>query len=173
VYEGCSFPARGDYAADIGRYVARVGEALAARGALGRFAVDFAAVRTDSGWSLNALEINLRKGGTTHPFGLTRVLTGGRYDPQAAAYFLEDGSRRYYGATDNLVNAAWLDRSPATVRTQLSAAGITYNPRSRTGVVPHLLDCLAVDGRMGYTAIGRTRQEVIDLERGVRTALDG
>jgi hypothetical protein len=171
VYEGCSFPAREGYAADIGRYVACVGEALASQGALGRFAVDFAAVRTGQGWSLFALEINLRKGGTTHPFGLTRVLTGGRYDLEASAFVLDDGSRRYYGATDNLVDQAWLGRSPATVRNRLTAAGIAYNPRSRVGVVPHLLDCLAVDGRMGYTAIGRSRQQVADLERTVRTAL--
>jgi hypothetical protein len=118
------------------------------------------------------LEINLRKGGTTHPFGLTRVLTGGRYDSEASAFLLNDGSPRYYGATDNLVNQRWLRRSPATVRSRLTAAGVAYNPRSRVGVVPHLLDCLAVDGRMGYTAIGRSRQQVADLEREVHTALD-
>jgi hypothetical protein len=101
------------------------------------------------------------------------VLTGGRYDAEASAFFLGDGSSRYYGATDNLVDPGWLGRSPAWVRSRLTAAGIVYNPRSRVGVVPHLLDCLAVDGRMGYTAIGRSRQQVADLERKVQTALNG
>ena len=39
----------------------KVGEALAARGVLGRFAVDFLTARTDRGWQPYAIELNLRK----------------------------------------------------------------------------------------------------------------
>ena len=173
VYEGCSFPAAQAYAPDIGRYVARVGEALFAKGALGRFAVDFAAVRRNGGWALFALEINLRKGGTTHPYGVTRVLTGGRYDVEAATFVLADGTLRCYGATDNLIDEKWLRLSPGQVRRRLAGAGFGFDSRSRIGVIPHLLDCLAVDGRMGYTAIGRNPDEVASLEAGVDKVLRG
>ena len=171
IYEGCSFPARESYAAEIGRHVAAVGAALAAEGALGRFAVDFAAIRTGGGWALFALEINLRKGGTTHPFGVTRVLTGGSYDPESSSFALTDGTTRYYGATDNLVDEGWLGRSPQVVRQRLATAGVAFDRRSRVGVIPHLLDCLAIDGRMGYTAIAESREQVADLEATVKSAL--
>ena len=47
----------------------RIGERLATEGALGRFALDFVVKRDDAGdWSAYAIELNLRKGGTTHPF---------------------------------------------------------------------------------------------------------
>ena len=173
VYEGCSFPADEGYAAQIGRYVAQVGEALGASGAIGRFGVDFVAIRSGAHWHLFALEINLRKGGTTHPFGITRILTRGRYDPKQAHFVLDDGTRRYYGATDNLVHAHWVGRSPSTVRHQLAEAGVMYDPLLRVGVIPHMLDCLAVDGRMGYTAIGRSRAEVTALEDQVATTMHG
>jgi hypothetical protein len=171
VYEGCSFPARESYAAEISRHVAAVGQALAAKGAVGRFAVDFAAVRTSSGWALFALEINLRKGGTTHPFGLTRVLTGGSYDAESSSFVLSDGTARYYGATDNLVDERWLGRSPGDVRQRLATAGVAFDRRSKVGAIPHLLDCLAVDGRMGYTAIAESREQVADLEATIEGAL--
>ncbi len=117
-----------------------------------------------SSWRLDALEINLRKGGTTHPFGITRLLTGGRYDAPTNRFMVPDGSTRCYGATDNLVDNAWIGRGPAAVVERLRDAGLAFNRSSATGVVPHLLDCLAVDGRMGYTAIGRDAAHVAELE---------
>jgi hypothetical protein len=141
------------------------------RGARGRFAVDFAAVRQRDGWKLFALEINLRKGGTTHPYGVTRILTGGRYEPEAGRFLSQDGSERCYAATDNLVDESWRTRTPADVRHRLSAADVAFDRASAVGVVPHLLDCLPLDGRMGYTAIGRSPAEVADLEARIEEAL--
>jgi hypothetical protein len=171
VFEGCTFPARAPYAAEIAEQSARVGEALVASGAIGRVSVDFAAVRGDDGWDLYALEINLRKGGTTHPYGITRLLTGGHYDARSGCFSLEDGSARCYGATDNLVDEGWHERSPVEVRRRLAESGVAFDTAARVGVIPHLLDCLAVDGRMGYTAIGRSREEVDELEARIVDAL--
>ena len=57
----------------------RIGERLAEAGALGRFAIDFVVVSDESGqWSAYAIELNLRKGGTTHPFLTLQFLTDGR-----------------------------------------------------------------------------------------------
>jgi PGM1 C-terminal domain len=171
VYEGCIFPADPAYAAVIAEHVGRVGEALAAHGVRGRFAVDFAAVRRDEVWDLYALEINLRKGGTTHPYGIARLLLGGTYVPDTGRYVLPDGTTRCYGATDNLVDEAWRDRSPRDVHERLRSADVAYHRDEQVGVVPHLLDCLPLDGRMGYTAIGRDRAEVEQLEAKVEQAL--
>jgi hypothetical protein len=171
VFEGCSFPARAAYASTIARHVRTVGRALRQQGVIGRFSVDFAAVRRDGAWDLRALEINLRKGGTTHTFGLTRLLTGGRYDVEANELRLADGSARCYGATDNLLDPSWCDRPPQDVRDRLLHAGVAYDVVARVGVVPHLLDCLAVDGRMGYTAIAPTPEAVADLEARLVAAL--
>ena len=48
---------------------------------LGRFAVDFVVVEdADGEWTAYAIELNLRKGGTTHPFLTLQFLTDGHYD---------------------------------------------------------------------------------------------
>ena len=164
VYEGCSFPADPAYAAALGAHVRRTGEHLRAAGACGRYAVDFIARRTGEGWELCALEINLRKGGTTHPYGITRFLTGGRYDEASATYADAGGSPIHYGATDNLVDDRWRGCTPTDVRRTLRSSGLAYDRTTGEGIVPHLLDCLAVDGRMGYTAIGHSPTAVARLE---------
>ena len=68
-YLGCVFPADPGYAASIAEPAMVVGRHLAELGVLGRFAVDFVVVQDEAGaWTPYAIELNLRKGGTTHPF---------------------------------------------------------------------------------------------------------
>ena len=82
-YLGCLFPASAEYAPLITAYAQPVGQRLAREGVLGRFAVDFVVVRAaDGDWTPYAIELNLRKGGTTHPFLTLQFLTDGRYDPE-------------------------------------------------------------------------------------------
>src|SRR5262245_11891993 len=86
-YLGSIFPANPEYAPAITREAAKVGKRLAAEGVIGRFALDFVAVRDDNGdWDTYAIEINLRKGGTTHPFLTLQFLTDGTYDPETATF---------------------------------------------------------------------------------------
>jgi hypothetical protein len=172
IYHGCRFPAHRAYAGQIGAYGQAVGEALAARGAVGRFSVDFAATRSGRGpWGLYALEVNLRKGGTTHPFAALQALTAGHYDVAGGTWVCDDGSRRCYEATDNLVDPAWLGRSPGEVIRAVAAAGLEFDRRIGTGVVLHMLSGLAVDGRLGLTAIGRTRSQAARLHAATVSAL--
>jgi len=67
IFQACTFPADAGMRSDIQALAAsRVGEVLKAKGVLGRFGVDFVSVPQDGGWRHRAIEINLRKGGTTH-----------------------------------------------------------------------------------------------------------
>ncbi|MGH6693624.1 MAG: hypothetical protein ACREF4_23400 [Gammaproteobacteria bacterium] len=93
IYTGCCFPANPAYAAELARHGQAIGERLAASGVTGRAAIDFAAARDESGrWSLYALEVNLRKGGTTHPYSALRNLVPGRYDAVAGQWVAQDGN---------------------------------------------------------------------------------
>ena len=80
-YLGCRFPAAPPYAATITGLAREVGRQLAGAGVIGRSAVDFVVLRdAGGGWNPYAVEINLRSGGTTHPFAALALLTGGGYD---------------------------------------------------------------------------------------------
>lgn len=173
VYLGCRFPAEAQDATLVGRYARATAQELARRGALGRVGVDFVAVDApDGGRRVVALEINLRKGGTTHPYTALRHLVPGTYDVASARWVSADGTHRFYEATDNLVDPRWRGRPPGEVIEAVRAAGLRFDPRRGTGVVLHMLSCLAVDGRLGVVAIGRTRAEAGALMAGVPAALD-
>jgi PGM1 C-terminal domain len=164
VYTGCRFPADPGYAAELARYGQAIGKVLAHRSVVGRLSVDFAAAQNDSGkWHIYALEINLRKGGTTHPYGVLTHLVPGRYDADAGNWRAADGTPRWYSAIDNLVDESWLGMTPAAVIGAVAAAGLQFDARIGTGVVLHMLSCLAIDGRFGLTAIGRTPEQAADL----------
>ena len=164
VYIGCRFPADDAYAAEIARHARAVGKELAREGAVGRASVDFAAARDRAGrWTVAALEINLRKGGTTHPYSALRNLVPGRYDADAARWVSADGTTRAYVASDNVVDAAWRGLPPAAVLEAVAGAGLRFDRASGTGVVLHMLSCLAIDGRFGMTAIGGSPEQAEEL----------
>ena len=159
VYQGCRFPADPAYAAEMARMAAVVGKRLAREGVVGRLAVDFVAVKGRRGWELYALEVNLRKGGTTHPFATARLLLGGQYDPDAGEFRDTDGRSKYYVATDNLVDPGWRSLDPERVLHAILDAGLGFRRSTRTGVVPHMLSGLPIDGRFGLTAMGDSPEE--------------
>jgi hypothetical protein len=173
VYLGCRFPADPAYASELARHAAAIGRRLAAEGALGRFSVDFVAAREDDGpWRVYAIEVNLRKGGTTHPYAALRNLVPGRYDVDAGQWVAaNDGSPRAYSSTDNLVDPAWLGLAPKAVIDAVAAAGLQFDGERGTGVVLHMLSGLAIDGRLGLTAIGRTREEANALHAATAAAV--
>ncbi|HET7734689.1 MAG TPA: peptide ligase PGM1-related protein [Nocardioidaceae bacterium] len=172
VYLGCAFPASADYAPALVKYGHAIGAELAEYGVLGRVGVDFVAVRKGGSWEVSALEINLRKGGTTHPFTALRHLVPGWYDADSGVWRTEsDGSARFYRSTDNLLDESRLGWLPRRVIEIVRTAGLGFDPNTSTGVVLHMLECLAVDGRFGLTAIGRSRAEADDLYDAVDEAL--
>ena len=82
-YLGCRFPAADGYRSAIQEAGMRVGAVLARKGVVSRFGVDFVVRPSGAGhegWDVTAIEINLRMGGTTHPFLALRFLTGGELD---------------------------------------------------------------------------------------------
>jgi hypothetical protein len=165
VYLGCRFPADRAYAPVLSRHAEAVGRALVSRGAVGRIGVDFVSARSQEGaWSVTALEVNLRKGGTTHPFSALRSLVPGRYDSESARWLADaDGSTRAYRSTDNLLDPTLAGRRPQSVIDAVRDAGLQFDTDTGTGVVLHMLRGLAVDGRFGVTAIGRTPEQADEL----------
>jgi hypothetical protein len=168
VYLGCRFPAHIEYRKRIQDDARRVAQVLAARGVIGSFGIDFVVV-PDVGVFLS--EINLRLGGTTHPFLMARYVTGGVYDDDRGE-LLVDGSPRVYKASDNLKSEQYVGLRPGDVIQAIAAAGLQYDPSTATGVTLHLLGALTGYGKCGALCIARSHQEADDLYNGVVATLD-
>jgi hypothetical protein len=173
VYLGCRFPADPAYAPELARHAAAIGAELAEAGALGRFSVDFvaSAAAEDGDWQVHALEINLRKGGTTHPYAALRNVAPGRYEPESGRWLTADGSTRCYSATDNLVDPSWVGLAPTAVIRAVADAGLQFDPETATGVILHMLSGLGIDGRFGLTAIAETADDAAHLHEATRAAV--
>ena len=173
-FVGSRFPADPCYAGDLGHHVTAVGRLLAGAGAVGRVAVDFVAAQRGDGWTLHALDLNLRKGGTTHPFAALRHLVPGTYDVRAGRWVADsDGGPRCYRSSDAVLDPARLGMDPDTAIEAVAAAGLAFDHDRGVGVVLHMLSALHVDGRVGVTAIGRTIEEAEGLFAAVPDALAG
>ena len=159
-YLGCVFPAAPEYARLISRYAQQIGERLARAGALGRFAVDFVVVRDDIGqWRAYAIEINLRKGGTTHPFLTLQFLTDGRYDGATALFLTPDGHEKHLVATDHLESETLRGLVIADLFDIVARHRLHFDQSRQAGIVFHMISCLTEHGRVGLTAVGDTPSE--------------
>lgn len=159
-YIGCVFPASPEYAPLITREAAKVGRRLAAEGVLGRFALDFVVVRNAAGeWECYAIEINLRKGGTTHPFLTLQFLTGGSYDPERAIFTAPSGHDKFFVASDRVESPAYRGLSPDDLFDIVVRNGLHFDQSRQTGIVLHMMAALTESGRVGMTAVGNSPQE--------------
>jgi hypothetical protein len=158
-YLGCSFPAASPYRAELLRHGQAVGRALAAAGALERYAVDFVARRFGDRWDLQAIEVNLRQGGTTHPFIALGAITGGASDGEDGLYRAPTGTPLYYRATDTLEHPYLRGLLPVDLIDIVAEAGLHFDPAQLRGSVFHLLGCLSEFGKLGMTCIGRSAAE--------------
>ena len=159
-YLGCVFPANPGYAAAIAEPAMVVGRHLAQRGVLGRFAVDFVVVKDESGaWTPYAIELNLRKGGTTHPFLTLQFLCGGSYDGERGVFLTPEGLSKYLVATDHLEDDRLKVLTVDDLFDVVVQHGLHFDQSRRTGVVFHMISCLTECGRIGMTAVGDNPDE--------------
>ncbi|NOY26147.1 MAG: ATP-grasp domain-containing protein [Oligoflexia bacterium] len=162
VYQGATFPAASRYRKLIQQQACRVGEVLRDEGVIGRFGVDFLVLPSPDADEVYAVEINLRQGGTTHPFNTLKFLTDGRYDPHTGTFLTSQGRTRCYVATDVLQRPEYVGILPFDLIELLVVEGIHFRA-NETGVVFHLLGCLSEYGKLGCTAIGRDLVEAHSL----------
>ncbi|MCV3213795.1 peptide ligase PGM1-related protein [Plectonema radiosum NIES-515] len=177
VYVGCSFPADPVFSIRLKEFGLQIGKNLAKKGALEDFCVDFVAVRqsSDEGefyWELQAVEINLRKGGTTHPFRLLQSLTNGQYDFSSGLFYSQKGTPKYYVAFDKLQKDQYRGFLPSKLIDIIAEHKLHFNNSTETGCIFHLMSCLSEVGRLGFTCVGNSPQEAEEIYNKVIKTLD-
>jgi hypothetical protein len=170
-YLGCRFPADPAYAGLISSEARKVGEVLASKGVLGRFAIDFVVSRTGGQWSSDAIEINLRRGGTTHPFLTLQFLTDGRYDAESSRFLTPTGDERHLVATDHFEDPSLTGLRIADLFDLVAVSGIHYDQARERGIVFHMMSAITELGRVGITAVGATAEEAEERYADAETRL--
>ena len=173
VYLGCRFPAREEYRLMIQEQARRIGEVLSKKGVIGRFGIDFLLTRSKGGeWQSDAIEINLRMGGTTPPYHALEFLTSGELNPETGIFCAPTGQEKFYSATDNLKSPAYRGLLPEDLFDISIRNKIHYQPDSGTGVLFYMIGALSQYGKIGMTCIGNSPEQANELFRRTVAILD-
>jgi hypothetical protein len=163
-FMGCRFPARAEYRHELHSRAQRIASVLRGHGVVSRFAIDFVAARgPGEDWRFYAIEINLRMGGTTHPFMALQFLTGGGLDKESGEFVTPGGQRKYYFATDHLKSPTYEGLLPEDFLEILTSCGLHFQPSTETGVLFHMIGAVSQFGKLGLTCIGNSPQEADEL----------
>jgi PGM1 C-terminal domain len=160
VFMGARFPSDPAYSVEIGKMGLVVASRLRDFGAMGRFSVDFLSVKENNTWKHYAIEINLRKGGTTHPFLMLQFLTDGEYDAGKGTYIMPNGQSRCYYATDNLYSEKYKGLTSHDLIEIAICSDLHYESTSQEGVMFHLIGALSQYGKLGLVCIGKDQAQV-------------
>ena len=163
VYLGCTFPADTSCCPGLHSAARRVTDVLAGDGVVGRFGIDFVSTRVHNEWRHHAIEINIRKGGTTHPFLTLQLRTDGTYDSATGLFRTKAGRPCFYVASDNLCDSSYTALTPRRVISAAAKCGLAFHPGAERGVIFHLMGALRDYGKLGAVCIGRTREDAQDL----------
>jgi len=173
IFLGCRFPADESYRLELQELGRKIGHNLAEKGALEQFGIDYVAVRLEDGkWDIQAIEINLRKGGTTHPFMALKLLTNGRYERSTGSFYSQQGRPKYYVASDNLKKECYRGLLPNDLMDIIADNQLHFDSGTETGTVFHLMGCLSEFGKLGLTSIGNSPQEAEEIYNKVVKVLD-
>ncbi|MBA2312913.1 MAG: hypothetical protein H0V97_08975 [Actinobacteria bacterium] len=165
VYLGCRFPARTHYRALIQDAAIRMAGVLARGGVFGIFGIDFLVVPRDAATPrILCSEINLRVGGTTHPFSMAKLAMDATYDQPSGELFANDRAKSYI-ATDNLKSDRYRGTSPGAVIDAFAESGLAFDGATATGVCLHLLGALPRYGKLGMTCIADSPVGAESLQR--------
>ncbi|MFN2593865.1 MAG: peptide ligase PGM1-related protein [Actinomycetota bacterium] len=170
VYLGCRFPARDEYRLPIQEHAVKIASELAEHGVIGTFGMDFLVTAAPES-KVYLSEINLRMGGTTHPYLMTHLATGGVYD-EASGLLTCNGATKFYIATDNLKADAYKALKAGEVISLIEDEGLAFDDSTRKGVMLHLLGALTDYGKLGMTCVGDSRAEADTIYEQAVAALD-
>ena len=172
VFGGAYFPADECYRTEVGAIGRQIAETLQKKGVIGRFSIDFISIKEDDCWKHYAIEINLRKGGTTHPFLMLQFVTDGKYDEEKGVFEMPNKQFRYYFASDNLQNESYRGLSPQDLIDIAMFHGLHYDGADQKGVMFHMIGALSQFGKMGIVCIGESREEAICYYKKTIEVLD-
>ncbi len=163
VYYGSSFPADESYRFEVIKMGQKIGKYVSKLGARGIISIDFLATKNHlvDDWYLWGIEINARKGGTTHSYIWSKWLTQSEYDQTRGTLTAKSGEISYHSS--EYFTAPGLENiSPINILSTIKDAGLDYNCKKQAGIFVHMISTVPKFGKFGATIIGHSKEEITD-----------
>ena len=173
IFIGAIFPADKAYSVSLATAGKKIAQALLDKAVMGRFAIDFISVKQDNGaWEHYAIEINLRKGGTTHPLLMLQFLTDGSYNMDTGEFTTASGNKRCYFASDNASSEKYIGLTPLDLIDIAMYNSLMYDGATQEGIMFHLVGALSEFGKLGMVCIGSSAERAKDFYDKAIAVLD-
>jgi hypothetical protein len=162
---GGTFPASKEYRKTLTQYTELIGKELATRGVIGSYSIDFLLSDENGQTVVWVIEINIRKGGTTHPYFTARYLTNSRYDYKKGILINDNNQEVVYISNDNFIFEQLKEYSVSYWLDLVNDQGLLFSAQKQEGVVFHLLEAMNPVGKIGYTVISKNIEDARKLEQ--------
>ena len=162
---GCKYPARKDYRKEIEILGEKAGHALLKNNIYGIFSADFLVVKKDQEFSISLIELNIRKGGTTHPFWTCKLALGETKRSESSGHLVgKDGKEYIYCSNDNYEGKAYGRCSIKEILNNSKNKNLIFSTSRGEGVIFHLLSAWEPLGKIGYTIIAQCKERLQEIE---------
>ncbi|MFA4995652.1 MAG: ATP-grasp domain-containing protein [Patescibacteria group bacterium] len=159
-YLGCTFPSLTSHRKLIIKEGNKIAEWMAKKGIIGNFAIDFVVVHPEGSKNpiVYPIEINLRKGGTTHPFRIAFFLTGAKYNKNRG--ILHCGKVLiHYLSMDIIESEKYKKIKPMKLIELVHNSKISFNKNTKKGALVYMPGMVKEFGRFGAICIGHSDSE--------------
>jgi hypothetical protein len=119
-----------------------------------------------------ALEINLRKGGTTLPSLVLQFLTDGSYDLGTGRYRSAFGTELCYYASDNVQSNRYRGLLPEDVFDITVCDGLHFDQARQSGTVFHIVGAVSEYGKLGMVSIAGSPERAMAIHDRTIGSLD-
>lgn len=159
-YLGCAFPALTDHRKLIIREAKKVAAWMAKKGMIGHFGIDFIVVKNkpEDKPRIHPIEINLRKGGTTHPFRIAYYLTRSKYNKLDGLLY-NGKTPIYYISRDFIVDERYKKLAPNELIDLVQNSKINFNKNTKQGVLVFMSGTIKEYGRFGAICISHSTED--------------
>lgn len=160
LFLGCKFPTIPSHRRLIIKEGEKIANVLAQKGIIGNFAIDYVVVydKNHKNPIVWPIEINLRKGGTTHPFRTAFFLTGAIYNPTTGNLMSGKTPIHYY-AMDFIEDQKYRQFNSEELINLVKNSKISFNKETKQGVLLYITGMLEEYGRFGAICIGQSAEE--------------
>ena len=150
------FPADDAYRERLHEAGRRVGAVLASKGVTSRCSVELRARPLASRWDLRAIGLHFGVRDVTYPMLALRLLTGGSLDARNGLFLSPRGHAKFYKASDEVQAESLRGLIPEDLVEILTFNRLSFDQRTETGVLFHMIGAASQFGRLGMIAIADT-----------------
>lgn len=168
---GGEYPCDQSYVEKISEMALLIGKKLKKFKVYGVSSVDFLLSRINGKVECFVIELNIRKGGTTHPFMLSNFAIDLEGKFKKGLLLSKNNTHYVYRSNDNFYPCKITAPKVSDLMIKSKKASILFNKKVKKGVIFHLLNAYTDFGKVGYTVLAPTKSEVLDYEKTLNQVL--